>query len=147
MSDSKSQVNADSLHDELTLLVKLHRELVADYEAGARRLERAAYQKVFGDFVSAHNRSIETLGEILKRFDGDVETATASSAEAQSNDAAVLRAIQSKEIHLKQEYVRNLGLLSGTAGLETVLKVNKGEATKRLGWLEGELNMLDHTKG
>ena len=102
---------------------------------------------MFGDFTVSHERSIELLEEVLQRLDPETSVDKDEPARTQANsDAMVLRAIQDQEHYLKQEYIRNLGLLSGTAGLETALKVNKGETTKRLGWLEGELNMLDHTK-
>ena len=146
MLDTRYQLSARRVIDEVRLLISLHRDLVAQYQVDKVMLGRSAYQKVFGDFTAAHYRSVELLADILKMPNSDMpaDMAAVASTPAQ-HDAEILRVFQQRENELKQEYIRNLALLSGTAGLETTLKVNKGETTKRLGWLEGELNMLDHT--
>lgn len=146
MLDTRYQLSARRVIDEVRLLISLHRDLVAQYQVDKAMLGRSAYQKVFGDFTGAHHRSIELLAEVLKRLNFDIPPDRAAVARTQAeDDATILRTIQARENQLKQEYIRNLALLSGTAGLETTLKVNKGETTKRLGWFEGELNMLEHT--
>lgn len=144
--DSRYRLSTGKVIDEVKWLVSLHSALAAQYQDQKEALEHSACRKVFGDFTVAHYRSIELLAGVLNRLKADqpADIATVVSMHAH-DDAGILRVIQERENQLKQEYIRNLALLSETAGLEATLKVNKGETTKRLGWLEGELNMLDHT--
>lgn len=147
VSETTYQLNVDRVTDEVNTLIKLHRNLAAQYQADQAVLGRSAYQKVFGDFLSGHHRSIESLTALLTKLNLERQADKVSVASTRAeNDATVLRVILGRENHLKQEYVRSLALLSGAEEFEATLTANKGETTKRLGWLEGELNMLDHTR-
>lgn len=148
VSETTYQLNVDRVTDEVNTLIKLHRNLAAQYQADQAVLGRSAYQKVFGDFLSGHHRSIESLAALLTKLNPalSADRASVTNNTQAEDDATILRVILGWENHLKQEYVRSLALLSGAEEFEATLTANKGETTKRLGWLEGELNMLDHTR-
>src|SRR5690625_6188647 len=68
VSETTYQLNVDRVTDEVNTLIKLHRNLAAQYQADQAVLGRSAYQKVFGDFLSGHHRSIETLTAHLTKL-------------------------------------------------------------------------------
>src|SRR5690625_6706079 len=68
VSETTYQLNVDRVTDEVNTLIKLHRNLAAQYQADQAVLGRSAYQKVFGDFLSGHHRSIESLTALLTKL-------------------------------------------------------------------------------
>lgn len=152
---SDESVNVQMLVDDLNDLVQLHHELVAGYEAAISRLDKRAYQKVFGDFKADHLHSVDVLAELIGEYGGKVRprkevteklTKARVALSKLLNDEGVLQAMQISEQKLDLEYVRDIASLTAIPGLEHVLKTNRADNAKRLGWFEGELHMLGHTR-
>src|SRR5690554_3766623 len=127
VSETTYQLNVDRVTDEVMALIKLHRNLAAQYQADQAVLGRSAYQKVFGDFLSGHHRSIESLAALLTKLNPalSADRASVTNNTQAEDDETILRVILGRENHLKQEYVRSLALLSDAEEIEATLKANK----------------------
>lgn len=152
---SDESVNAQMLMGNLNDLVQVHHELVAGYEAAIPRLDTRAYQKVFGDFKADHFTCLEVLAKLIEDYGGQVRPRSDAAellARARValgkllNDEGVLQAMQIHEQKLDLEYVRDIASLTAIPGLKPVLKSNRANNAKRLGWFEGEIHMLGHTR-
>lgn len=151
MHESDKSVNAQMLVDDLNDLVQLHYDVIAAYETAIPRLENPAYQKVFREFRDNHGHSIEALIKLVREYGGEPrEKGDAAEPLAKArvmfgkllNDEGVLQAMLANERKLDLEYSRDLASLTGLPGMESTLKRNRVDDSKRLAWIEGEAHML-----
>src|SRR5690606_35486290 len=98
--------------------------------------------------IDALGRYIETSGGQASRRTDVAELLIKSRVTFMKlyNDQGILHALQISEQKLNLEYARYLSTLTAVPGLEQVLKRNRIHNAKRLGWFEGELNLLRHTQ-
>ena len=152
MRITHEKVKSEFLTDDLNDLIRRHHDLLQSYQDAWDKVRAPSLRRVFDSLVRGHERSIESLSEVVKAHHDDVsEGPDLGAVPARMrvifgqllSDGAVVQAMLSNEQKLLRKYTAAINTTVYLPEFEQVLVKNRLDTQKRLARLELVIGLDD----